>query len=805
VNTPVLSRDVERRALALFDAALDVAPPERTAWLAAQCEGDDVLQQRVAALLLADVEGSRLWSADPGPARGDALRPPAQIGPYRLEELIGSGGMGAVYRARRNDGLFEQTVAIKFVRPFAAHATVDALIDAERRTLARLQHPGIARILDGGTTTDGLPYLVMELVQGVPIDQHVRDHTLPADARVVLLLEVCAALADAHRHLVLHCDIKPANILVGEDGRTKLIDFGIARLRDAIEPLLPHGFTRAYASPQRLAGAPPTVADDLYALGLLLVELVGGRLPSGPGDIAHQTGGALDDELAAIARRALDADPHQRYATVDAFADDLRRWREKRPVAALPPHWRYRARKLLQRHPWRVAAAALAASGLVVALVVISALYARADAARREAEQRFSEVRSLANYLLFDLDARLESTPGTTALRRDLVERSQRYLDALAQRSGNDPELEREIAVGLGRLAEVQGGWAMPNVGERVAARATFERAQKMLQTLLTRRPDDWRLHRDLGRLQQRLADFYGGIDNDSRRQLATAREAEGHLREAVARASAIIPRDQGELQALLNSARLTQAFAMDWIDEGEAAAALARDEEARLLALPPAVRAEMEFEFRVGRSVVQLGDSLYFLNRFDEALDAYRRSQRHYALALDATPNHRKLLDASAVSRWGAALSLTELGRHQEALAEIDTALTLGRRLLALDPTNDNAQRLTLILRTDRSLVLGRLKQYDEAIALAHEVLRERRARAERSPDISEPARDAVVPLHALADLYWRQGDVVAACEASRRAIAGWAAFARRFGLTELDRKQNAEKEQETARRCTR
>ena len=404
----------------------------------------------------------------------------------------------------------------------------------------------------------------------------------------------------------------------------------------------------------------------------------------------------------------------------------------------------------------------------------------------------------LANYLLFDLDARLESTPGTTALRRDLVERSQRYLDALAQRSGNDPELEREIAVGLGRLAEVQGGWAMPNVGERAQARGTFERAQTMLAALLQRRPDDWRLHRDLGRLQQRLADFYGGIDNDSRRQLATAREAEAHLRAAVRHAAGQPARDQGELHALLNGARLTQAFAMDWIDEGEAAVALARDEEARLLALPPALRAEMEFEYRVGRSAVQLGDSLYFLNHFGEALDAYRRSQRHYALALDATPNHRKLLDASAVSRWGAALALTELGRHDEALAEIDTAL-------ALDPTNDNAQRLTLILRSDRSLVLGRLKQYDEAIALAHDVLRERRARAERSPDISEPARDSVVPLHALADLYWRKGDVVAACEASRRAIAGWAAFGQRFGLTELDRKQNAEKEQETARRCTR
>ena len=545
------------------------------------------------------------------------------IGKYRITRLIGSGGMGSVYRARRNDGLFEQTVAIKFVRPVGGRVPVEALIDAERRLLARMQHPGIARILDGGCTAEGLHYLVMEFVQGLPIDEHAQRHALDPRRRVALLREVCDAVADAHRHLVLHCDLKPANILVEESGTAKLIDFGIARLRDVIDPALPHGFTRDYASPQRLAGEPPTVADDVYALGVLLVELLTGQLPQGAPALAPA--GALDAELAAIARQALADAPQARYASVDAFAADLQRWLDRLPVAALPGHWRYRARKLVQRHPWRVAAAALSLGSLVVALAVIATLYARADAARHDAEQRFGEVRSLANYMLFDLDARLEATPGTTAIRRGLVERSQQYLDTLARTAGDHPDLQREVAVGLGRLAEIQGGWAIPNLGERAAARPTFERAEAMLTALLQRRPDEWAWRRDLGRVQQRLADFYGGVDNDSRKQLAKAREAEGQLQRALdaAVAANASARDQAELHTLLSSARLAQAFAMDWIDESPAAIALASAEEARLLALPDTLRREMDFGYRAGRAAGQLGDSLFFLDRFEESLAA--------------------------------------------------------------------------------------------------------------------------------------------------------------------------------------
>lgn len=252
-----------------------------------------------------------------------------------------------------------------------------------------------------------------------------------------------------------------------------------------------------------------------------------------------------------------------------------------------------------------------------------------------------------------------------------------------------------------------------------------------------------------------------------------------------------------------LSAARISQAFARDWLDDSAGALALALDEEARLAALDAPLRAAMEFEPRIGRAANQAGDSLFFLNRFDEALAAYRRAQQHYAQALQARPEDRRLIDSLAVSRWSSSLTLTELGRHAESLVDSELAMAQADRLIALDPGNDNAHRLRMILRSDRALVLGRLGRFAEAIELAQASLRERRERAERTPELAEPARDALVPLHALADLYWRQGDKAAACATARQAIAGWERYAKRWPLSELDRKQSEEKRIEAEQRC--
>lgn len=799
----------EREALALFDAALDVAAAERERWLAARCGANAALHERVAALLRADEAQAAVATALPagGPVAGGAvaaLLPPPRVGPYRLESLLGSGGMGAVYLAQRDDGLFEQAVAIKFVRPPTDRADIaQALIDAERRTLARMNHPGIARILDAGVVADAhgqpLHYLVMEHVQGVPIDHHVRQHGLALAPRVALLLAVCEAVADAHRHLVLHCDLKPANVLVDEDGRARLIDFGIARSRDGGDAGLPLGYTRGYASPARLAGEPPTVADEVYALGMLLATLT--TEPGADGAPAA----ALDAELAAVARMACAPAPAERYASVEALAADLRRWLQRRPLRAVSGDWRYRARKLVQRHPWQVAAAALSLGALVLALGVIISLYLRADRARLDAEQRFGEVRSLANYMLGDLDAQLEPIPGTTRLRRELIERGQHYLEALLQRADGDPALRREAAVGLGRLADIQGGWAVPNTGERGSARATFERAEGLLLAELAQPQAPWAWRVDLAQLQARLARFYGGVDNEPDRQIAKAGQAEAQARRALADAQAAgaTPTELARVHSVLSEARMMQAFARDWNGDAAGAVALAADEEKRLDELPPSLRQEVDLDLRQARAADQVGNSMFFLGRLPESLAAYRRAQARYAAIVQTRANDRRVIDSLTVSRWSSALVLTELGQHAEGLADIDLGMATAERLIRLDPGDDNAQRMRMILQSDRALILGRLDRLDEAIAAAQASLQARRARLQRAPDTSEPARDALVPLYALADLQLRQGQPAAACATARSATEGWAAYAQRWGISPVDRKESEAGAQRYAARC--
>ena len=797
MSVAALSAARERAALALFDAAFDQAPDTRAAWLAAQCSDDAELLARVQDLLATDAEddtgflsalANHTQLAD-GARDGSALLPPAQIGPYRLDELIGSGGMGSVYRGNRNDGLFEQTVAIKFVRPMRGLLQVGPLVDAERRLLARMQHPAIAHILDGGTTANGLHFLVMEFVSGVALDEHAHARGLGVRARVTLLCEVCAAVAHAHQHLVLHCDIKPANILVSDEGRPKLIDFGVARIQDVIDASLPQGFTRAYTSPQRLAGEPAAVTDDIYSLGMVLSELLTGELPD-PQTLTFR-GAPIDPELAAIARKALAPDRAQRYGSVDAFADDLQRWLECRPVEAMGRDWRYRTRKLVQRRPWRVASATLALGGLVTALVVTSSLYTRAETARRDAEKRFAEVRSLANYMLFDLDSRLESTPGTTQARRELVGRSQQYLDALGETAGNSPELQREVAVGLARLAEVQGVPGKPHVGEVAAAKANLDRADRLLTGLTQQRPGEWAWQRDLGRVRYLRALMTGARDNDPLAELTLAREAEQKLMTALSGAGAAgaSAKDLADIEVLLTSARLTQADAHKMRNEHALAAALQQQQEARVLALPEAVRSAMEFEYQSGRPAMLLGDSLYYLDRREEALAAYQRATARFAEGLARTPVHRRLLQGAAIGHWSMSGTLDDMGRHAQALTEIDLAVPLVERLVALDPGNLEALRDRATIHGQRASVLSNLKRFDEAIVIVERDLRLKKERANAAPDDAEPWRDVAVPQRNLANIYWDKGDTATACRLMRDAIAAWTHVETRWGLTAQDR----------------
>jgi serine/threonine protein kinase/tetratricopeptide (TPR) repeat protein len=427
VSVP-LAPDRWRRVIDLFHDAAAVPRDSRAAWLEAACGGDDELRREVESLLATDeappdrasfaqvIESAIADAANAAPGLGPAQR----IGPYRLLQEIGAGGMGTVFLAERDDDEFHQRVALKVARG-ALGAEALRRFRAERQILASLEHALIARLLDGGTTADGVPYIVMEFVDGAPIDEHMRARQLTVRERVELFCRVCDAVTHAHRSLVVHRDLKPSNILVTADGTPKLLDFGIAKLLDeSAEPDAPvtvtglRALTPEYASPEQIRGEPITTSTDVYSLGVILFELLTGQRPFAfdthrvaeiervvchveprkpsvmvIGRDARQLAGDLD----TIVLTALRKEPARRYESAARLAEDLRRHLGGLPILMRPATWRYRSSRFVQRH--RVGAGVAA----VVALLVLAFAAALGVQMRRVARER-DTAQQVSNLLL---------------------------------------------------------------------------------------------------------------------------------------------------------------------------------------------------------------------------------------------------------------------------------------------------------------------------------------------------------------------------------------------------------------------
>lgn len=392
---------IDSDALKIVEEALALDDSEaRAAFVEKRCVGNPELLARVQQLLALENSNVRLTATE------SFVRPmsivekvPDRVGPYRVTGEIARGGMGAVVKAERDDGVFEQTVAIKLIRGDLASDRTRARFNEERRILARLNHPGIVRIIDGGEA-DGRAWLAMDYIAGKPITEAL-DHA-SNDARLDAFEAVCEAVAYAHRNLVIHADIKPSNVLMTADGKVHLLDFGIARLivgMDEAETGDPYPLTKGYAAPERGVGVAPTIASDIFSLGVLLLGILGRRVPGENSSFVDGTrlpAGELDGDLAAIAAKALAEDPDARYHDVTELLSDLRHHRSWEPIAARANEgWRYHSGRFILRHRKGLLLSGLAALALTATSIIATVSYVRAEHAREEADRRFVELRGL--------------------------------------------------------------------------------------------------------------------------------------------------------------------------------------------------------------------------------------------------------------------------------------------------------------------------------------------------------------------------------------------------------------------------
>lgn len=755
----------------VLQEALELAPEQRLAFLDRACSTDRSLRREVESLIVVNEQiGTRFPSACP--ILDEALfrlLPGKRIGPYEILEEVAHGGMGLVYRAVRADGEYKQQVAVKIVR-----AELDAELTAtrfrnERQILASLDHPNIAKILDGGTTADGIPYFVMEFVPGLPITEYCDRHKLSIDSRLEIFRTVCASVHYAHQHLVIHRDLKPSNILITAEGIPKLLDFGIAKILDP--SLLPENTTMTagglwlmtpeYASPEQLSGEVITTSTDIYSLGLILYQLLTGhhayrfpsRLPheitrfifesepakpstavrlAGPSDgenpgkidsVPEMVSGSrgtsperlrrrLVGDLDNIALKAIRKEPRERYNSVEQLAEDIRRHLEGLPVTARKATVSYRFRKYALRHKVGLAAAALIFLSLLtgMALAVREALIA---------ERRFNDVRKLANSLIFELHDSIRDLPGATAARKLILLRAQEYLDSLARESKSDPALLRELAEAYARLASVYGNGRDANVGNTAEAVRNYHNAVALLEASVSLKP----------------------ADRDTRLELAQTYVALG----------------------------VTLGQAGDKIGNKEVTQKALKILESLTANTPN----DLKTQSWLGEAYAQAGFISYGDNDLNKALDYHQRALEIYQRLAKVAPGNESYQMQLAFSHKRVAGVQTQLKQFQAALEHERAALQIDESQLALHPGSALTRYNITFTYNDMGVIFDKQEDFDAALDYYRKAFTIRAALAAADPLDVKSRQGLATSYNNIGWCLREKGDFAGALDSFKRSLA--------------------------------
>jgi serine/threonine protein kinase len=792
-----------KKAGETFHAALDRDEGVREHWVRSVCEDDPEVLEEVLSLLKSDaLAGSGFIERKLQPAVQSFLEDeagrkiPKRAGPYRLVRELGRGGMGAVYLAERDDEEYRTEVAVKLVRRGMDTDLVLARFYRERQTLARLQHPSIARLHDGGTTPEGYPYIVMEYVDGKRITDYCRDEGLSVAERVKLFLQVANAVDYAHRNFVVHRDLKPGNIMVDKSGTVKLLDFGVCKLlqtpdafggstTDSTIDASSRFLTPDYASPEQIQGEAVTVTSDVYSAAAVLYELLTGEKPHRFADytlrgiekeicetgvrtpslaapnsaLARQLRGDLDNILLC----ALDKEPTRRYESMERFAEDLRRYLADEPIRARPDTLRYRAQKFVRRRHGLVAATAavLAALGAGIYTSMRSA---------RIANDNLAMVRQLSNTFVFEVYDAVSELPGSTRARQIVVETGLKYLNELARNASGDAELQRELAAAYRRIGDVQGNVMRANLGNTTAALESYQKALSLLEGVRRKDPDNRAAAFERVRLHARI----GSIREYTRNQ----QDAIASFRQAAAEAEAELkrrPRD-AEMEILLadiyaDSARATRASGRY---------SEARDQYVRALELLERHQQthadQIEFQDSIATALAGVGLCDVRLGRPEEALKNHRLAAEWRERIAQKDPSnvtHQRNL-MFVYSHIGDVLAnpnLTNLGDAKGATEAYERMVQVARKIHEADPADQRARgdygialsRVAALLPDSRAA--ERVLSLQQAIALLSEVVRV-------NPEDTFIRAELAYNYNFLGDAYSASGDEGNALMAYRKSL---------------------------------
>lgn len=702
----------------IFEGAVEVPAAARPAFLDGACADHPELRREVEELLVAhdraeagDALSGPFDLAAPFGGRG-GLRPAREtteaesaevgrlgevLGGYRLLEIVGRGGMGVVYRAEQVDPPLGRRAAVKLLR---GDYRPDELrrFEEEQRILARLEHPNIARLFATGVTPDGLPFLVMEFVDGVDLRRHCAEHRLSIPQRLELFEAICQAVQVAHNNLVVHRDLKPTNLLVDREGRPRVLDFGIAKRLDegADAGLLTRTghylLTPEYASPEQFSGEPITTLSDVYTLGVVLFELLTGKRPRSleslspaeaervvcttppprPSAVGSAEGRRLSGDLDVVVTTAMALEPDRRYASATELALDLRRYRLGQPILARPDALTYRLGKFARRNRGPLAAAVV----VVIALLAGVVMTARQAS---ETERRFEQVRDLTNTLLFDIQEEIRDTPGVTRLRERLVARSTTHLEGLAADASRDRALLADLAAAHEQLGELRGDPRFASLGDLEGAIASYREAERIRRGLLAANPEDGEALRAHAAVSLRLAAALSWNGDN-----ASAITVSGDALACLETLAVTEPR-RGDLVFEEARARAEHGWYRIWAGELEAGMADVARASGRLDSLLAArdrgVAAQeqdgADLELRLARidATLYLADGLEFDGRYAEMAEVLEREMQALAILALEHPTHvrvrRKQL--ACLKQLGEALEWVDpkaaLAIHREAV----------------------------------------------------------------------------------------------------------------------------------------